>query len=95
MSVYWLTFRLEDDERYGFLLDAVDRVSESWWIEPSSFFLFDSGCDIDSIASRVSRAIDTAKDVVLIGIVDSKTARVIGNVTDPMLFHLMPFTLKA
>jgi hypothetical protein len=95
MSVYWLTFRLEDDKRYGLLLDVVDRVSESWWTEPSSFFLFDSGGDIDSIARRVSSVVDTAKDTVLIGMIDSRTARVIGTVTDKTLFHLMPFVLKA
>jgi hypothetical protein len=95
MSVYWLAFRLGNDKSYGLLLDAIDRVSSTWWMEPSSFFLFESGADIDDIASRVSRVIDTAKDVVLIGMIEAKNARVVGNVADPILFHLMPFVVKA
>jgi hypothetical protein len=94
VSIYWLAYRLEDNKRYGFLLDAIDRVSGSWWMEPPGFYLFESGADIDHIAGRVKKVIDPAKDVVVLGALASTTARVIGNVTEQSLFYLMPFAQR-
>lgn len=99
MAVYWLTFRLETDatynDRYDKLIEAVDILSTRWWVEPSSFLLFESGNKIDEIARAVKTAITPSKDLVLIGMPEIKSARVIGKVTDQTLFDLMPFTKKA
>jgi hypothetical protein len=99
MAVYWLTFRLEMNATYSnrhqALMDAVERISTGWWTEPTSFLVFESDQSIDGVAGTAKSAINPAIDLVLIGMPDYKSARVIGTVTDPDLFKLVPFTKKA
>jgi hypothetical protein len=99
MAVYWLTFRLEYDATYDQRLkklnDAIDRIAPQWWVEPTSFLLFECGENIDGVAQAAKAAINPRTDMVLIGMSEFKTARVIGNVTQTALFDLMPFTKKA
>jgi hypothetical protein len=99
-ETYWLTFRLADDATYSTRLDKLtkavqDVTAGTWWVEPTSFLLFQSASDIDAVAAIVKAAINPAKDIVLIGMPDYKSARIIGASTDPDLFKLMPFTKKA
>lgn len=98
MAVYWLTFRLETDptysSRYDALIESIQAISSKWWMESSSFILFDSGKEIDAVAATAKKAVNAQKDLVLIGMPDYKSARVIGPVKDQDLFALMPFTKK-
>ena len=99
MAVYWLTFRLASDatysDRYDALKESIRGMASAWWYEPSSFFLFESSEDIDRVAANVGSVINAAKDIVLIGMPDYKSARVLGASTDKDLFKLMPFTKYA
>lgn len=99
MAVYWLTFRLKDDRdyarRYDELTEGVRRISSRWWPEATSFLLFDSDQTIDDVADHVRDLIDERGDLVLIGMSEFKSARVLGPVRDADLFALMPFTKKA
>jgi hypothetical protein len=99
MAIYWLTFRLQEDadydDRYQALVDAIQRITTRWWVEPSSFMLFESSRDIDGVAASVKAAIAESKDLVLIGMPDYKTARLIGKSDDDDIFKLMPFTKRA
>lgn len=99
MSVYWITFRLEQnttyDDRYKALIDTVDKMKSMWWGETSSFILFEAEKTIDEVAAAIKKAINASTDIVLIGMSDYKSARVIGPIKDQDLFKLMPFTKKA
>jgi hypothetical protein len=98
MAVYWLTFRLADDagysQRYDALISGINAITPKWWVESSSFILFESSKDIDGVAATARAAVSPSKDIVLIGMPDYKNARVIGPVQDQDLFALMPFTKK-
>lgn len=99
MAAYWLTFRIEQDStystRYEKLIDAIRGIASKWWIEPTSFLLFESSLGIDQVASTVKSAINPRTDLALVGMPDYKSARIIGASTDDDLFDLMPFTKKA
>lgn len=99
MKVYWLTFRIADDanyaKRYAAVVDAVHDMARTWWVESTSFFVFLSALDIDSVATTVKRAMNPAKDLALLGMPEFMDARAIGAIQDQDLFKLLPFTKKA
>jgi len=99
MAAYWLSFRLDANqtytERYDALYAAINNCSSSWWVESSSFIVFESDDSIDTIATKVKRAIAPGVDLVIIGMPDFKTARLIGNVEhQDIISQLMPFIKK-
>lgn len=99
MAVYWITFRIADDdtyeERYVALVEAIKGASSKFWEETTSFILFESSQNMAGIAAITKAAIDASQDLALIGMPDFKSATVIGPVSDQDLFNLMPFTKKA
>lgn len=99
MTTYWLTFRIHADgtyqRRYDALRSAVsDNCTSPWWVEPTSFMLFESEADIDTLAAAIADAISVQTDMVLLRVADAKTARIIGEPEDPDLFKLMPYVKK-
>lgn len=98
MAVYWMTFRLERDasysDRYNALMEAVGSACTQWWIEPTSFVLFRSDESLDALASMVKSTINVRKDVALIGMTETKGARVVGTIADQDLFGLYPDAKK-
>jgi hypothetical protein len=102
MSTYWLTFRIATETaggksyeaRWDALYEAVRKLSNSWWVEPTSFVLFESAHGIDTVAAHCQRAVAPAVDLVLVRELDTKSARVIGKVSDQNLFKLMPYLQK-
>lgn len=99
MAAYWLTFRIadegDDNKRRSDLYDAIEAISASWWLEPTSFVLFDSNFDIDQIAQHVAVAIDAEIDLILLRSLNSQNARVIGSWSDTTLAELMPYVRNA
>ena len=97
MTMYWLAFRIseqsigdtEAEQRRDGLYEAVRVLASKWWIEPSSFILFESKSPIDDIAAHCRMAI-AEEDLVLISTLDSQEARVLGTVDDGDLMSLMP-----
>lgn len=98
MAVYWMTFRIANDanyeKRYAAVTTAINSIASKWWVEPTSFLLFESEKNIDGVVGAVKPKMGS-NDLALIGMPDFKTARVIGKVEDQDLFVLMPFTKKA
>jgi len=98
MATYWLSFRLTDDrtysERYKNLTDTVQNLSTKWWVEASSFIVFASASSIDQIASAISDVIYIDTDVVILGMPEFKSARLIGHHEDEDIFELIPFIKK-
>lgn len=99
MATIWLTFRVaqgtiggrSDDERREAIYQAVREVAaRTWWIEPTSFILFDSEVAVEAIAQHVREAVAEDDDIVLIRNAEHKTARVIGP-AEPDLWKLMPY----
>ena len=99
MAVYWLSFRLETNstysERYDDLTKTIDINSSKWWYGTSSFFVFESVASIDEMVVVVKNAVDERVDLVLMGMPEFKSARIIGVNDDQDIFALMPFTKKA
>jgi hypothetical protein len=98
-ATYWLSFRIADDatyeDRYNALVGSINSVSSKWWVDTTAFFVFRSETNIDDLATRIKSTINPTKDIVLIGMPDFKSARIIGAYQDPDIFDLMPFTKKA
>lgn len=98
MATYWLSFRLQDDptysERYKNLTEAVRKLSTKWWVEASSFIVFASPSSIDEIAASVADTIYLDTDLVIIGMPDFKSARLVGHHEDDDIFELVPFIKK-
>jgi D-aminopeptidase len=99
MATYWLTFRFHDnatsDERRDELYEAISQLATKWWIEPTSFLVFDSGHGIDSIAAKVKAAINPSIDLVLIGMPEVKSCRLIGKSDEyQTLVELVPFVKR-
>ena len=104
-SVYWLSFRLKDsdgyertyDDRLGKLTEELRASSGDagkWWYETSSFFIFKTTETIDTIVTRIKRAIDAKVDIVVVRMMDKQTGRVIGKCDDADIFALVPYMKK-
>ncbi|MCD9096186.1 hypothetical protein [Luteimonas fraxinea] len=87
MSVYWVTFRLDNgivggkdySTRYAALVEAVKgHRSSNWWFEPTSFWLFDSASTRAQIAASIKAAIAPTHDLALIGSMESVGATLVG-----------------
>ena len=103
MTKYLLTFRIHDEtvaglqpyERRNALYGIVDEMSSQWWLEPTSFMLFESENDIDALAGACKAAIAPSVDLVLIRKLDAGTARVMGKIDDPTtLAQMMPYVSR-
>jgi hypothetical protein len=99
VSTYWLTFRIHEDSTYekrrDALYDAISKLTPEWWVEPTSFVAFESQSDIDTIAARAKSAIHPNTDLVLIGMTDFKSARLVGKSDDfQTLLKLVPFVKR-
>jgi hypothetical protein len=101
MNTYWVTFRLHDGNdysyRYKLLTDEIQSLATGgkWWLEPTSFVAFSSSFDIDTVAARIAGTISKSLDLVLVGMSDYKSARVIGANGDNDIYDLMPFARTA
>jgi hypothetical protein len=98
MATYWLTFRIAEDpdyaKRYERFVNAIEKITLKWWVEPTSFLLFESEHNIAQVAEAAKAAFNPRTDMALIGMPDFKSARLIGASTDHDIFDLMPFTKK-
>jgi hypothetical protein len=98
MAVYWISFRLHDDQsyqkRYDALYAAVQGISSKWWLDSTSFIVAESSASIDTLAGTIETVVGS-KDLVLIGMPEYKSARLIGETDDSDIFQLMPFVKKA
>lgn len=97
---YWLTFRIDSEtingatsgQRRKALYDEIARISGTWWIEPTSFVLFDSEMEIGPIASMLKAKIAPSHDLVLIRELNARRARLIGHADEPeTLKAFMPY----
>lgn len=99
MATYWLSFRLNDDstydERYGSLIETIREQAISWWVDTTAFIVFDSQLKIDGIAGSISKVINNSTDLVILGMPDYKSARLIGETEDEDIFKLISFIKKA
>ena len=99
-EAFWVTFRIAStgdyDARYKKLNDDLSAISDSgkWWIESTSFYLFESALSIDDVAQTVANAFDPERDLALVGMPNFKSARAVGAITDGDLFKLLPFAKK-
>jgi hypothetical protein len=103
MATYWVTFRIENqtiggrtyDERYRGFQEAVRQRTTHWWLPPTSFIVFDSESDIDTLCRYLQAPLSRAHDVFLIGMPDYKSARIFGVNSDRDIYKLMPFLKEA
>ena len=100
LTDYWLTFRIGNvtvggvtsNQRRDALYDTINDLSSSWWVEPTSFILFDSHEGIEAIAAKCRSAISASNDMVLIRKLNKQDAQVIGKIDNPdMLRAFMPY----
>jgi len=97
MTIYWITFHVEDEivggknwnDRYNALIAAIDRNSSRWWYETTSFIVFDSISSIDGLAYKFKATI--APFLFLLRVMDSRSARVCGRITDQTIFMVTPY----
>jgi hypothetical protein len=97
-ETYWVTFRIHDDATYETRRDklyaAINDVSTTWWLEPTSFIAFASSLTADAIAGKIKAAFNPATDLALLGMPGFKTARLIGKSDDNDIYDLIPFLKK-
>ncbi|USA39635.1 hypothetical protein NCF86_00275 [Pelagerythrobacter marinus] len=99
-KLFWVTFRIGDvgnyDARYQRLNEALASIADNstWWVESTSFFLFQADTNIDGVAEAIACALDLDHDLALVGMPEYKSARAIGAIGDPDLYKLLPFAKK-
>lgn len=99
MSTVWLTFRLDArkigsrnyDERREALYEAIAKHASKWWLDPTSFVVFESSDHVETIAASCERAIAPTYDMFLIREMDTKTAVICGKVKNKEIFDLIPY----
>ena len=99
MTIYWITFHIEDEivggknwnDRYNALIAAIELSSTRLWYETTSFIAFDSISSIDGLAYKFKATIAPSKDLFLLRVMDSRSARICGRITDQTIFKAMPY----
>jgi hypothetical protein len=105
MTLYWISFRLDDDaahrptytERYKALTEAIVAASPNGpgrWHGTTSFHIFTSASDIDTLATKFKKCVLAQHDMFLMRELDSKGAVIHGFVKDQDIFKLMPYLRK-
>ena len=101
---YWMSFRIADErssdgrtynDRYTALVATYNTLSTMVWDETTSFTLLCSQRDIDHIAASLKKAVDPARDMVLMRVLGQPVARVIGVYYDGDLNKFLPYLKKA
>jgi len=98
MATYWVTFRIADKTvdgetyatRHKALTDTINLHCSNWWVESTSFLLFESKNTLDQLAG-VLKASVSDEDLFLIRACEGANARIYGNVSDDDVFTLMPY----
>lgn len=95
MHAYWLTYRLASTgrfaERQERLTRAIGLKAEGMiWQQPTSFMLFRSKLNIDTLARHLKKAIDPTEDVLLLAMPNNKDARLIGALIDHSIYSFFP-----
>ena len=96
MHSYWLTFRLANTGNFaGRLAELKALINQKCerliWQEPTSFILFRSKLDIDALARHLRKGVDPSEDMLLIGMVGYKVARLVGVPGDHSIYALLPY----
>lgn len=103
LTDYWLTFRIENTNAGGLtpgqrrdaLYSAIGDLCSSWWIDPTSFILFDSTKEIGAIAAKCKSVISPSHDLVLIRKLNAQLAIAIGKTEEEeMLRAFMPYLTR-
>lgn len=102
MTVHWLTYRIADrrvagrtyEDRYLALEDAIRARSTKWWLDPTSFILFESAEAALDIARACREAIAPSHDMFLMRVLDRQLAYICGAIEDDDVFKLIPYLKK-
>ncbi len=96
MALFAITFRIDYDatydSRYESVVNAIKAESTStYWDEPTSFFLIESGKSSAGLAESIDAAstLDGRKDLLLVINLSQRGYKPIGNVRDADLHKLM------
>lgn len=98
MATYWVTFRIADktvngesyETRYNALTTTISAHCSQWWVESTSFLLFESKHTLDQLAAALKDVVAT-DDLFLIRAAEGANARIHGDIKDPDVFKLMPY----
>lgn len=88
--VYWLSYRIEADPGRAALDASIARLAATVWRQMPGFLVFRSAYPLGTVAGRVRKVIDPARDLVVIGMVDYRGGWVIGTAGDDSIFDLLP-----
>ena len=98
-KVYYVSCRLDSsDETYHKrrekLLETIDVLSEDKekWVSSTSFIVFRSLYDIDTIAGCIKGVINKKLDIVVVGKFGQEKLRIVGALDDKVIFELVPKT---
>lgn len=100
MKTYYVSFTIADDPDYSRRYEALMGLLRGydvtcWWAETTSFVLIRTDKTAAQIADDIEAAIDTSKDIALIGCTHYKTLLVVGASDDDDIFKLVDFAKKA
>lgn len=99
MATYWVTFRIEDvivggntyDDRRTAFYKAIEKICTKWWLPSTSFVVFESDTDINSVCAAIRAPLSRAHDLFLLGMPEFKSARIFGKNDDNDIYDLIDF----
>lgn len=100
MTKFWGTFRIEERtigtrtaaQRRADLYKVIGDRSTSWWLEPTSFMLFESTFTIDQLMAAAYAAIAPTADLFVVRHLGVAEARAIGRIeNEKLLVQFMPY----
>jgi hypothetical protein len=99
MKTFWVTFRLKQDAtysaRYQGMLDALVRIRDASWGEPTSFWIFSTGESITGAAYALTAPLHATTDLLVIREIDAKDCYYFGSMDHESVFKpLVPYAKK-
>lgn len=99
MTVYWLSFRVEDistakgdwQKRYDGLIEALQTVQTKYWDRTTSLCVFESPYKIDDVVAELKKPLSMQHDLILIREMNNRVARISGKNDDSDIYSLMSY----
>ncbi|WP_138918467.1 hypothetical protein [Nitrospirillum viridazoti] len=101
-DLYWVSFRINEadrDDYHEVYKDFEDTIVNIFaingqiWKETTSFIVFRSNFDIDTISIALKTVIDDNIDLFIIRKMNYRTARICGNNNSPLINQMIPYLI--
>ncbi len=102
MEQYWISFTIADktiggrsyNDRYEDLVNDIRAFSINYWLDTTSFLIFETDLSLTAVGKRCKKAIAPSEDLIVIRELNKRSAVYAGKLDDDDLKVFLPYIKK-